>query len=112
MNAQRLTAAALQQQMQHRDYRTTQRYIARAEQANAEVENLFVPTIKEKVSAGGVLPSDSGENRLVAFPNFLPHKEYPLGESNPCLRTENPMSWATRRRGLGGWECISSARLP
>ena len=25
--------------------------------------------------------------------------EYPLGESNPCLRTENPMSWATRRRG-------------
>ena len=26
--------------------------------------------------------------------------KYPLGESNPCLRTENPMSWATRRRGL------------
>ena len=25
--------------------------------------------------------------------------EHPLGESNPCLRTENPMSWATRRRG-------------
>ena len=25
--------------------------------------------------------------------------QYPLGESNPCLRTENPMSWATRRRG-------------
>ena len=24
---------------------------------------------------------------------------YPLGESNPCTRTENPMSWATRRRG-------------
>ena len=24
---------------------------------------------------------------------------YPLGESNPCSRTENPMSWATRRRG-------------
>jgi len=27
--------------------------------------------------------------------------EYPLGESNPCFRTENPTSWATRRRGLG-----------
>ena len=27
--------------------------------------------------------------------------QYPLGESNPCLRTENPMSWATRRRGRG-----------
>ena len=25
--------------------------------------------------------------------------EYPLGESNPCFRTENPTSWATRRRG-------------
>jgi len=25
--------------------------------------------------------------------------QYPLGESNPCLWTENPMSWATRRRG-------------
>jgi hypothetical protein len=25
--------------------------------------------------------------------------QYPLGESNPCRRTENPMSWATRRRG-------------
>jgi hypothetical protein len=25
--------------------------------------------------------------------------QYPLGESNPCSRTENPMSWATRRRG-------------
>ena len=25
--------------------------------------------------------------------------KHPLGESNPCLRTENPMSWATRRRG-------------
>ena len=28
-----------------------------------------------------------------------PGNQYPLGESNPCLRTENPMSWATRRRG-------------
>lgn len=25
--------------------------------------------------------------------------QYPLGESNPCYRTENPGSWATRRRG-------------
>jgi len=24
---------------------------------------------------------------------------YPLGDSNPCYRTENPGSWATRRRG-------------
>ena len=29
--------------------------------------------------------------------------EHPLGESNPCLRTENPMSWATRRRGQDGY---------
>ena len=33
-----------------------------------------------------------------------PHdEEYPLGESNPCRRTENPMSWATRRRGQVCW---------
>jgi hypothetical protein len=24
---------------------------------------------------------------------------YPQGESNPCFRTENPESWATRRWG-------------
>ena len=28
--------------------------------------------------------------------------KYPLGESNPCFRTENPTSWATRRRGHKG----------
>lgn len=52
MNAQRLTAVALQQQMQHTDYRTTQGYIAIAGQLNAEVENLFVPAVNRKVSAG------------------------------------------------------------
>ena len=29
-------------------------------------------------------------------------RQYPLGESNPCPWTENPMSWATRRRGRVG----------
>lgn len=33
------------------------------------------------------------------FPRFLYSAQYPQGESNPCLRTENPMSWATRRWG-------------
>lgn len=36
--------------------------------------------------------------RLAAKTRHKP--KYPLGESNPCSRTENPMSWATRRRGL------------
>lgn len=31
--------------------------------------------------------------------NSIELHQYPLGESNPCLRTENPASWATRRRG-------------
>lgn len=26
-------------------------------------------------------------------------RKYPLGDSNPCFRTENPTSWASRRRG-------------
>ncbi len=38
--------------------------------------------------------------KAVYFPRLSTNSQYPLGESNPCLRTENPMSWATRRRGL------------
>lgn len=30
---------------------------------------------------------------------FARFTQYPLGDSNPCSRTENPMSWASRRRG-------------
>ena len=41
------------------------------------------------------LPRNENRRRVVATAG----EEYPLGESNPCLRTENPMSWATRRRG-------------
>jgi len=37
--------------------------------------------------------------------------QYPLGESNPCLRTENPMSWATRRRGRWAASTSSSGSL-
>ena len=33
---------------------------------------------------------------------------YPLGESNPCYRTENPVSWATRRRGQQDWQIIAT----
>src|SRR5688572_32627700 len=36
-----------------------------------------------------------------------PGAEYPLGDLNPCYRTENPGSWATRRRGRSG--CFSVA---
>lgn len=32
-------------------------------------------------------------------PLFPRATKYPLGDSNPCCRTENPESWATRRRG-------------
>ncbi len=39
--------------------------------------------------------------RLTATP--CDDDKYPLGESNPCCRIENPESWATRRRGRG-WD--------
>ena len=32
-------------------------------------------------------------------PSATTREEYPVGESNPCCRTENPESWATRRTG-------------
>jgi len=45
MNADRLTADALQCLMQHQDYKTTQRYIAMARQLNPAVQNLYVPAV-------------------------------------------------------------------
>lgn len=46
LNAERLTADALQQMMQHRSYVTTQRYINMAKQMKSAVDNLFVPPIE------------------------------------------------------------------
>jgi hypothetical protein len=41
----------------------------------------------------------SGKPRITTAYHTVHSHQYPLGESNPCRRTENPMSWATRRRG-------------
>jgi integrase len=49
MNADRLTADALQILMQHTDFSTTRRYINMARQMNAAVQNLFVPELGKKV---------------------------------------------------------------
>jgi integrase len=46
MNADRLTPDALQHLMQHKDYQTTQRYIAIARQLNPAVAGLYVPDLK------------------------------------------------------------------
>jgi integrase len=46
MNADRLTLDALQALMQHKDYKTTQRYINIARQLSPAVENLFVPDMR------------------------------------------------------------------
>lgn len=51
MNADRLTPDALQSLMQHRDYQTTQRYIAIARQLNPAVANLFVPMVNSRIEA-------------------------------------------------------------
>lgn len=45
MNAERMTADALQALMQHQDYKTTQRYINLARQLRPAVQNLFVPDL-------------------------------------------------------------------
>jgi integrase len=45
MNADRLTPDALQFLMQHKDYKTTQRYINLARQMNPTMQNLYVPEL-------------------------------------------------------------------
>ena len=45
MNADKLTPDALQALMQHKDYQTTQRYIALARQLKPAVAELFVPSV-------------------------------------------------------------------
>ncbi len=64
-----------------------------------------------EMASGGEAADD--ENELVSRRNVLAinafgnekttvasgGERYPLGESNPCSRAENPVSWATRRRG-------------
>lgn len=53
MNAEGLTADALQILMQHKDYKTTQRYISMARQLKPAVHNLFVPTVPTIAAVGG-----------------------------------------------------------
>ena len=45
MNADRITGDALQVLMQHKDYKTTQRYINMARQLKPATQNLFVPEL-------------------------------------------------------------------
>lgn len=46
MNADRMTADALQSLMQHRDYETTKRYINMARQLKPAVEQVYVPELR------------------------------------------------------------------
>lgn len=52
LNADRLTADALQKLMRHKSYATTQGYINMARQLNKSVENLHVPDVLKTVAAG------------------------------------------------------------
>ena len=51
MNADKLTADALQTLMRHRSYQTTQKYISMARQMDAAVAALHVPAVLQ--AAGG-----------------------------------------------------------
>lgn len=52
MNADRLSADALQALMQHKSYTTTQRYINMARQLNQAVDGLFVPNVTAATAIG------------------------------------------------------------
>lgn len=51
MNADRMTADALQRLMQHKDYKTTQKYLNLARQLRPAAENLFVPELPKAKGA-------------------------------------------------------------
>jgi integrase len=51
LNADRLSADALQALMQHQDYKTTQRYINMARQLNPALEKLYVPDLPQVVAS-------------------------------------------------------------
>ncbi len=53
MNAERLTADALQALMRHKDYTTTQRYINMANQLTRSVDDLYVPECLHKATKVG-----------------------------------------------------------
>ena len=50
VNAENMTADALQRLMQHRSYTTTQRYINMAQQVKTAVANLQVPDVLRKAN--------------------------------------------------------------
>lgn len=88
------------------------RIIDRATRGNAEAAQNAAQyshesgrTDREAQGETPVIPDEYGACRTIQM------ARYPLGESNPCLRTENPMSWATRRRGqvldYEGFMCYS-----
>jgi integrase len=52
LNAENLTADALQMLMQHKSYTTTQKYINMARQANQTVAALFVPDVTTDAATG------------------------------------------------------------
>ncbi len=52
VNAETLSADALQHLMRHKSYQTTPRYINMAEQVNRSVEHLHVPEVLRKAASG------------------------------------------------------------
>ena len=53
MNAERMRPDALQALMQHKDYQTTQVYIAIAKQLKPAVHDLYVPDLKAADAGAG-----------------------------------------------------------
>ena len=51
LNADRLTPDAMQLLMEHKDYQTTQSYIAMARHLKPAAQNLFVPDLQAKPAA-------------------------------------------------------------
>lgn len=57
MNANRLSADALQALMRHKSYQTTQRYINMVRQLDEVVGELYVPVVPKQARGSGCLPA-------------------------------------------------------
>ena len=82
----------------------TTNHLPAAMVATASIPNAMTMNSARRMSGFGLLAAadrclQRNKKRKAKQEAALPCVEYPQGDLNPCYRTENPGSWATRRWG-------------
>ena len=78
-------------------------------------KRLGILPVSDRTKPGSLRPKQRKNPRKCGFPGVWRRRpictRYPVGESNPCYRPENPASWATRRTGRSGTvQCNASGK--